>query len=107
MHTILCLALALATAMTILAPSLAMPPASYLRPTMKPVMFCRKSSGIFRCAQSWTKCAPVAASAPTQRLASAFNPTMCSSAWNSLQTTKKGHACIGHPSADDGHCLQA
>lgn len=31
---------ALATAMTILAPSLAMPPASYLRPTMKPEMFC-------------------------------------------------------------------
>lgn len=32
--------LALATAMTILAPSLAIPPASYFLPTMKPVMFC-------------------------------------------------------------------
>ena len=35
-----------ATAVTILAPCLAMPPASYSRPTMKPVMFCRNSSGI-------------------------------------------------------------
>ena len=30
-----------ATAVTSLAPSLAMPPASARRPTMKPVMFCR------------------------------------------------------------------
>ena len=35
-----------ATAVTSLAPSLAMPPASYSRPTMKPVMFCRKTSGM-------------------------------------------------------------
>ena len=48
---------AVATAVTILAPSLAMPPASYLRPTMKPVMFCRKTSGMPRCAQSSMKCA--------------------------------------------------
>ena len=32
--------------MTILAPSLAMPPASYFCPTMKPVMFCRNTSGM-------------------------------------------------------------
>ena len=32
----------LATACTIFAPSLAMPPRSYCWPTMKPVMFCRK-----------------------------------------------------------------
>ncbi len=32
-----------ATAVTILAPSLAMPPASYCCPTMKPTMFCRNS----------------------------------------------------------------
>ncbi len=38
-----------ATAVTSFAPSLAMPPASYSRPTMKPVMFCRKTSGIRRC----------------------------------------------------------
>ena len=36
---------AVATAVTSLAPSFAMPPASYLRPTMKPVMFCRNTSG--------------------------------------------------------------
>jgi hypothetical protein len=35
-----------ATAITILAPSRAMPPFSYLRPTMKPVMFCRNSNGM-------------------------------------------------------------
>ena len=38
--------------MTSLAPSLAppppMPPASYFEPTMKPVMFCRKRSGMPR-----------------------------------------------------------
>ena len=39
---------ALATAWTILAPSLAMPFCSYSLPTMKPVMFWRKTSGIFR-----------------------------------------------------------
>ena len=32
-----------ATAVTILAPCRAMPSFSYLRPTMKPVMFCRKT----------------------------------------------------------------
>ena len=47
-----------ATAVTSLAPSLAMPPASYFRPTMKPVMFCRKSRGILRWQQSSMKCAP-------------------------------------------------
>ena len=40
-----CHACALATAMTIFAPSFAMPPASYFWPTMKPLMFCRKISG--------------------------------------------------------------
>ena len=35
-----------ATAVTSLAPSLAMPPASYSRPTMNPVMFCRNTSGM-------------------------------------------------------------
>ena len=39
-----------ATAVTSFAPSLAMPPASYSRPTMKPVMFWRNTSGIRRCA---------------------------------------------------------
>jgi hypothetical protein len=49
------------TAVTILAPCLAMPPASYWRPTMKPVMFWRNTSGILRCAHSSMKCAPFCA----------------------------------------------
>jgi hypothetical protein len=47
-----------ATAVTSLAPSLAMPRASYSRPTMKPVMFCRNSSGTRRWQHSSMKCAP-------------------------------------------------
>ena len=47
--------------MTSLAPSLAMPPASYLPPTMKPEMFCRKTSGIFRLQASSMKWAPFSA----------------------------------------------
>ena len=50
--------LAQATAVTILAPCLAMPPASYSRPTMKPEMFCRNSSGTPRWSHSSMKCAP-------------------------------------------------
>ena len=50
--------LVVATAVTSLAPSLAMPPASYSRPTMKPVMFCRKTRGMRRWLASSTKCAP-------------------------------------------------
>jgi hypothetical protein len=47
-----------ATAITSLAPSRAIPPSSYSFPTMKPVMFCRKTSGTRRMQQSSTKCAP-------------------------------------------------
>ena len=51
--------LAQATAVTILAPSLAMPPRSRTCvPTMKPVMFCRNTSGTPRWLQSSMKCAP-------------------------------------------------
>ena len=49
---------AVATAVTSLAPSRAMPPASYFLPTMKPVMFCRNTSGILRWQHSSMKCAP-------------------------------------------------
>ena len=52
---------AFATAITIFAPSRAMPAFSYCLPTMKPVMFCKKTSGIFRLAQSSMKCAPFCA----------------------------------------------
>src|SRR5207302_6176252 len=49
------------TAVTIFAPSLAIPPASYFRPTMNPVMFCRNTSGMPRWLHSSTKCAPFCA----------------------------------------------
>ena len=38
-----------------------MPSFSYLRPTMKPVMFCRKTSGTLRWQHSSMKCAPFCA----------------------------------------------
>ena len=66
---------AVATAVTIFAPSLAMPPASYLRPTMKPVMFCRKSSGMPRWAQSSMKCAPFSADSENRMPLLATMPT--------------------------------
>ena len=47
-----------ATAVTSFAPSRAMPPASYSLPTMKPVMFWRKTSGTRRLQASSMKCAP-------------------------------------------------
>ena len=50
-----------ATAVTILAPSLAMPAFSYFLPTMKPVMFCRNTSGMSRWLHSSMKCAPLSA----------------------------------------------
>jgi hypothetical protein len=49
---------AVATAVTIFAPSRAMPAFSTFLPTMKPVMFCRKRSGTRRSQQSSMKCAP-------------------------------------------------
>ncbi len=50
-----------ATAVTILAPARAMPSFSYFWPTMKPVMFCRKTSGTRRWQHSSMKCAPLLA----------------------------------------------
>ena len=49
------------TAAIIFAPSLAIPPASASWPTMKPVMFCRKISGIPRWSHISMKCAPFSA----------------------------------------------
>ena len=49
------------TAATIFAPSRAIPPASASRPTMKPMMFCRNSSGTPRWSHSSTKCAALRA----------------------------------------------
>ena len=64
-----------ATAVTILAPCLAMPPASYAWPTMKPLMFCRNSSGIRRRSQSSMKWAPLSADSPKSTPLLATTPT--------------------------------
>ena len=68
---------ALATAITILAPSLAMPPASYSRPTMKPVMFCKKSSGMRRWAHNSMKWVPFSALSENKMPLLATMPTRC------------------------------
>ena len=46
------------TALISFAPCLMMPSSSYFRPTMKPVMFCRNTSGILRLSHSWMKWRP-------------------------------------------------
>ena len=63
------------TAVTILAPSRAMPPDSYFLPTMKPVMFCRNTSGMPRCAHSSMKCAPFSADSEYRTPLFATTPT--------------------------------
>ena len=47
-----------ATAVTSLAPCFAIPPDSASLPTINPVIFCRKSNGIFRWQHNSTKCVP-------------------------------------------------
>ena len=66
-----------ATAVTILAPCLAMPSASYCLPTMKPVMFCRKTSGILRWSHSSMKWAPFSADSLNKIPLLATIPTGC------------------------------
>ena len=65
----------LATACTILAPSLAMPPRSYCLPTMKPVMFCRKISGTPRMLHSSMKCVALSADSENSTPLLAMMPT--------------------------------
>jgi hypothetical protein len=64
-----------ATAVTIFAPSLAIPPASASRPTMKPEMFCRNSSGMPRWSHSSMKWAPLSADAENSTPLFATMPT--------------------------------
>ena len=61
--------------MTILAPSRAMPAFSYSRPTMKPVMFCRNTSGMPRWLHSSMKCAPLSADSQNRMPLLATMPT--------------------------------
>jgi len=63
------------TAITIFAPSFAMPPASYFFPTMNPVMFCRNTRGVPRCAQSSMKCVPLSADSEYSTPLFAMMPT--------------------------------
>ena len=77
---------AVATAVTSLAPSFAMPPASYLRPTMKPVTFCRNTSGIPRCAHSSMKCAPFCADSENRIPLFATIPAGIPATWAKPQT---------------------
>ncbi len=66
---------AVATAVTSLAPWRAMPSFSYLRPTMKPVMFCRNTRGTLRWQHSSMKCAPLTADSLNRMPLLAMMPT--------------------------------
>lgn len=66
-----------ATAVTIFAPCLAIPPASYALPTMKPVMFWRNTNGIERRSHSSMKCAPFIADSANSTPLFAMMPTGC------------------------------
>ena len=58
-----------------------MPSFSYLRPTMKPVMFCKKTSGMSRALQSSMKCAPFCAASLKRTPLLAMIPTGQPSTW--------------------------
>ena len=64
-----------ATAWTIFAPSFAIPARSYLLPTMKPVMFCRKMSGMPRRLHSSMKCVAFSADSENSTPLLAMMPT--------------------------------
>ena len=66
-----------ATAVTSLAPSLAMPRCSYSRPTINPVTFCKKISGIRRWQATSTKCAALRALSEKRTPLLAMIPTGC------------------------------
>ena len=80
---------AVATAVTSFAPSLAMPPASYLPPTMKPETFCRNRSGMRRWQASSMKCAPFCADSENSTPLLARMPT------GMPQIRAKPHTSVG------------
>ena len=67
--------LAQETAVTIFAPCLAIPSASYRAPTMKPVIFCKNTSGVPRWLHSCMKCAPFIADSENKMPLLATMPT--------------------------------
>ena len=89
MTTVILGTCAVATAVTSLAPCLAMPSASYLPPTMKPEMFCRNSSGMPRWQASSMKCAPLSAdsenSTPLLARIATGMPQMCAKPHTSVE----------------------
>ena len=74
------------TAVTILAPSLAMPPASTSAPTMNPEMFCRNTSGILRWLQSSMKWAALSDDSENRIPLLAMIPTGKPMTWAKPQT---------------------
>ena len=64
-----------ATALTIFAPSFAMPPRSTCRPTMNPVTFCRNTSGMLRKLHSSMKCVALSADSENSTPLFATMPT--------------------------------
>ncbi len=58
-----------------------MPSFSYLRPTMKPVIFCRNTSGILRWQHSSMKWAPLSADSENRMPLLAMMPTLMPKMW--------------------------
>ena len=75
------------TAVTILAPSLAMPPVSASTPTMNPEMFWRNTSGILRWLQSSMKCAALSDDSENRMPLLAMIPTGKPMMWAKPQTS--------------------
>ena len=83
-----------ATAVTSLAPSRAMPLFSYSLPTMKPEMFCRKTSGILRWLHSSMKCAPLSADSLNRIPLLATIPTSWPQIRAKPQTRVSAYSCL-------------
>src|SRR3990170_60033 len=83
-----------ATAVTSLAPSRAMPLFSYSLPTMKPVMFCRNTSGVLRWLHSSMKCAPLRADSENRIPLFATIPTSWPQILANPQTSVSAYSCL-------------
>ncbi len=75
------------TAVTSLAPCFAIPPCSASRPTMKPLMFCRNTSGTERRSHSSMKCTPFSALSENSTPLLATMPTGWPWMWANPHTT--------------------
>mmetsp|Transcript_6016 Transcript_6016/g.18087 ORF Transcript_6016/g.18087 Transcript_6016/m.18087 type:complete len:206 (+) Transcript_6016:468-1085(+) len=79
-----------------------MPSCSYVLPTIKPVIFCRKTSGMPRCEHSWMKCEPLSAesgkSAPLLATMPTLRPSMVAKAVTSVVPYSALNSCTEPPS---------